>query len=149
MQTIDVPLAGYDTLDVPEDERDDVLRRELAVSLKGDGILSLGRLVNWLICHTEDLTTSSVTAKSNTIRSRNSQKISSLPATELVVADTSPQLALFDRLDLSKHHSRSPVYCLAGPVPLESHPHFAPFRGPFRPPHPSGDTHCRHRQAEP
>lgn len=43
MQTIDVPPEVYDALNVPEDERDDVLRRELAVSLYREGILSFGK----------------------------------------------------------------------------------------------------------
>jgi len=43
MQTIDVPPAVYDALNVPEDERDDVLRQELAVSLYREDILSFGK----------------------------------------------------------------------------------------------------------
>lgn len=43
MQTIDVPPDVYEALNVPEDQRDDVLRRELAVSLYQEGILSAGK----------------------------------------------------------------------------------------------------------
>lgn len=43
MRTIDVPPDVYDALNVPEDERDDVLRRELAVTLYDEGILSVGK----------------------------------------------------------------------------------------------------------
>ena len=42
MRTIDVPPDVYDALNVPEDQREDVLRRELAVSLYREGILSFG-----------------------------------------------------------------------------------------------------------
>jgi predicted HTH domain antitoxin len=40
MRTIDVPADVYDALNVPEDQRDDVLRRELALSLYREGVLS-------------------------------------------------------------------------------------------------------------
>ncbi|MHC3437919.1 UPF0175 family protein [Natrialbaceae archaeon A-gly3] len=43
MRTIDVPSDVYDSLRVPEDEREDVLRRELAVSLYREDILSFGK----------------------------------------------------------------------------------------------------------
>ena len=43
MRTIDVPPDVYDALNVPEDQREDVLRRELAVSLYREGILSSGK----------------------------------------------------------------------------------------------------------
>lgn len=43
MPTIDVPGEVYDALNVPEDERDEVLRRELALSLYDEGILSFGK----------------------------------------------------------------------------------------------------------
>jgi len=43
MPTIEVPGEVYDALNVPEDEREDVLRRELAVSLYDEGILSFGK----------------------------------------------------------------------------------------------------------
>jgi len=43
MGTIDVPGDVYDALNVPEDEREDVLRRELAVALYREGILSVGK----------------------------------------------------------------------------------------------------------
>ena len=43
MPTIEVPGDIYDALNVPEDERDAVLRRELAVSLYEEGILSFGK----------------------------------------------------------------------------------------------------------
>lgn len=43
MRTIDVPPNVYDALNVPEDQRDEVLRRELAVSLYREGILSAGK----------------------------------------------------------------------------------------------------------
>lgn len=43
MPTIDVPGDVYDALNVPEGEREDVLRRELAVSLYREGILSFGK----------------------------------------------------------------------------------------------------------
>jgi predicted HTH domain antitoxin len=43
MQTIDVPPEVYDALNIPEHQRDDVLRRELAVALYREGILSFGK----------------------------------------------------------------------------------------------------------
>ncbi|WP_255192421.1 UPF0175 family protein [Natronobeatus ordinarius] len=43
MRTIDVPPDVYDALNVPEDQREDVIRRELAVSLYREGILSFGK----------------------------------------------------------------------------------------------------------
>ncbi len=43
MRTIDVPSDVYDSVNVPEDEREDVLRRELAVSLYQGGMLSFGK----------------------------------------------------------------------------------------------------------
>jgi len=43
MRTIDVPPSVYDALNVPEDQRDDILRQELAVSLYREGILSFGK----------------------------------------------------------------------------------------------------------
>lgn len=43
MRTIDVPPDVYDALNVPEGEREDVIRRELAVSLYREGILSAGK----------------------------------------------------------------------------------------------------------
>jgi len=43
MSGIDVPREVYDALEAPEDERDDVLRRELAVSLYREGYLSFGK----------------------------------------------------------------------------------------------------------
>lgn len=43
MRTIDVPPDVYDALNVPEDEREKVLRRELAVSLYREGILPFGK----------------------------------------------------------------------------------------------------------
>ena len=43
MRTIDVPPDVYDALNVPEDDREDVIRRELAVSLYREGILSFGK----------------------------------------------------------------------------------------------------------
>ena len=42
MRTIDVPADVYDALNVPEDQRDDVLRRELARSLYRERVLSFG-----------------------------------------------------------------------------------------------------------
>lgn len=43
MGTIEVPSDVYDALNVPDDERDDVLRHELAISLYREGILSFGK----------------------------------------------------------------------------------------------------------
>jgi len=43
MPTIEVPGEIYNALNVPEDEREEVLRRELAVSLYDEGILSFGK----------------------------------------------------------------------------------------------------------
>lgn len=43
MPSIEVPGEVYDALNVPEDEREAVIRRELAVSLYGEGILSFGK----------------------------------------------------------------------------------------------------------
>lgn len=43
MPQIDVPGDVYDALNVPDGEREDVLRRELAVSLYREGILSAGK----------------------------------------------------------------------------------------------------------
>lgn len=43
MGTIDVPQDVYDALNVPEGERDEVLRRELAVTLYRERILSFGK----------------------------------------------------------------------------------------------------------
>jgi len=43
MRTIDLPSDVYDSLKVPEDEREDVIRRELAVSLYRERILSFGK----------------------------------------------------------------------------------------------------------
>ncbi|SFC59428.1 Uncharacterised protein family (UPF0175) [Halobiforma haloterrestris] len=43
MRTIDVPADVYDSVNVPEDEREDVLRRELAISLYREGMLSFGK----------------------------------------------------------------------------------------------------------
>ena len=43
MRSIDVPSDVYDSVNVPEDEREDVLRRELAVSLYQGGMLSFGK----------------------------------------------------------------------------------------------------------
>ena len=43
MRTIDVPPNVYDALNVPEEQRDEVLRRELAISLYREGILSAGK----------------------------------------------------------------------------------------------------------
>ena len=43
MPTIEVPGEVYDALNVPEGERKEVLRRELAVSLYDEGILSFGK----------------------------------------------------------------------------------------------------------
>ncbi|MFW5938414.1 MAG: UPF0175 family protein [Halanaeroarchaeum sp.] len=43
MRTIDVPADVYDALNVPEDQRDDVLRRELALSLYREQVLSFGK----------------------------------------------------------------------------------------------------------
>lgn len=43
MQTIDVPPAVYGALNVPEDQRDDVRRQELAVSLYREEIRSFGK----------------------------------------------------------------------------------------------------------
>ncbi|OIB59113.1 UPF0175 family protein [Natrialba sp. SSL1] len=43
MRTIDVPSDVYDSIPVPEDEREDVLRRELAVTLYREGMLSFGK----------------------------------------------------------------------------------------------------------
>jgi predicted HTH domain antitoxin len=43
MEVIDVPADVYEALNVPEDEREEVLRRELAVSLYREGILSFGK----------------------------------------------------------------------------------------------------------
>ena len=43
MRTIDVPGDVYDALNVPEDKREETLRRELAVSLYREGILSVGK----------------------------------------------------------------------------------------------------------
>ena len=43
MSGIDVPSAVYDALEAPVDERDDILRRELAVSLYREGYLSFGK----------------------------------------------------------------------------------------------------------
>lgn len=43
MRTIDVPSDVYDALNVPESEREEVIRRELAVSLYREGILSAGK----------------------------------------------------------------------------------------------------------
>lgn len=42
MGTIDVPPDVYDALNVPEDEREETLRRELAVALYREGMLSAG-----------------------------------------------------------------------------------------------------------
>ena len=42
MGTIDVPDDVYEALALPEDEHDDVLRRELAVALYREGLLSVG-----------------------------------------------------------------------------------------------------------
>ncbi|NGM69100.1 UPF0175 family protein [Natronolimnobius sp. AArcel1] len=43
MRTIDVPPDVYDSVTVPENEREDVLRRELAVSLYRERMLSFGK----------------------------------------------------------------------------------------------------------
>ncbi len=43
MGTIDVPPDVYDALNVPEEKREEVLRRELALSLYREGILSTGK----------------------------------------------------------------------------------------------------------
>ncbi|MFP8951760.1 UPF0175 family protein [Natrialbaceae archaeon A-arb3/5] len=43
MGSIDVPGDVYDSLNVPEGKRDEVLRRELAVALYREGILSVGK----------------------------------------------------------------------------------------------------------
>lgn len=43
MRSIDLPADVYDALNVPEDEREAVIRRELAVSLYREGILSFGK----------------------------------------------------------------------------------------------------------
>lgn len=43
MPKIEVPGDVYDSLSVPDDEREDVLRQELAVSLYREGILSVGK----------------------------------------------------------------------------------------------------------
>lgn len=43
MPTIEIPRDVYDALDVPEPERDDVLRRELAVALYREDVLSTGK----------------------------------------------------------------------------------------------------------
>jgi predicted HTH domain antitoxin len=43
MRTIDVPGDVYDALNVPEDQRDETLRVELAVSLYRERILSVGK----------------------------------------------------------------------------------------------------------
>ncbi|MEY7847742.1 UPF0175 family protein [Natrarchaeobius sp. A-rgal3] len=43
MRTINVPSDVYDSLHVPEDEREDVIRRELAIPLSREGILSGGK----------------------------------------------------------------------------------------------------------
>ena len=43
MRTIDAPSSVYDALNVPEDQRDDILRQELVVSLYREEILSFGK----------------------------------------------------------------------------------------------------------
>lgn len=43
MPSIEVPGEVYDALNVPEDEREAVIRRELAISLYDEGILSFGK----------------------------------------------------------------------------------------------------------
>jgi predicted HTH domain antitoxin len=43
MVTFDLPTDVYEALNVPEGEREDVLRRELAVSLYREGIRSIGK----------------------------------------------------------------------------------------------------------
>jgi predicted HTH domain antitoxin len=43
MPTIEVPGEIYEALNIPEEEREEVLRRELAVSLYDEGILSFGK----------------------------------------------------------------------------------------------------------
>lgn len=43
MSGIDVPTEVYEALEAPEDERDEILRRELAVSLYREGYLSFGK----------------------------------------------------------------------------------------------------------
>ena len=43
MGTIDLPTGVYEALNVPEDEREDVVRRELAVALYREEILSVGK----------------------------------------------------------------------------------------------------------
>lgn len=43
MSGIDVPSEVYEALEAPEDERNRILRRELAVSLYREGYLSFGK----------------------------------------------------------------------------------------------------------
>jgi predicted HTH domain antitoxin len=43
MGTIEVPCEVFEALNVPEDEREDTLRRELAVSLYREGYLPVGK----------------------------------------------------------------------------------------------------------
>lgn len=43
MGTIEVPGEIFEALNVPEDEREETLRRELAVSLYREGYLSVGK----------------------------------------------------------------------------------------------------------
>jgi len=43
MITFDLPRDVYEALNVPEDERENVLHRELAVALYRTGILSIGK----------------------------------------------------------------------------------------------------------
>lgn len=54
MQTIDVPPDVYEALNVPDDERDEVLRRELAVTLYAEGILSAGKARELAGCSRRD-----------------------------------------------------------------------------------------------
>lgn len=43
MSGIEVPTEVYEALDAPADERDAIMRRELAVSLYREGYLSFGK----------------------------------------------------------------------------------------------------------
>ncbi|ARS89631.1 UPF0175 family protein [Natrarchaeobaculum aegyptiacum] len=43
MRTIEVPADVYDSVSVPEGEREDVLRQELALSLYRERMLSFGK----------------------------------------------------------------------------------------------------------
>lgn len=43
MGSIELPRDVYEAVNVPEDVRDEVLRRELAISLYREGLLSVGK----------------------------------------------------------------------------------------------------------